>query len=92
MSNYTEPDTHIDIKVVKNLLITRINEGNELIKSESTSKEWKRVERAFLKKCRDAIIIIDEAIKIKEDKTSENPENKNPRQDSRNNQQTFIQD
>lgn len=91
MSNYFEPDTHIDIKVVKNLLVTRINEGNELIKSESTSKEWKRTERAFLKKCRDAVLIIEEAIKIKEGKVNEDPENKNPQQGSAGDRQSSIQ-
>jgi hypothetical protein len=91
MTNYQEPDTHIDIRVIKNLLITRINEGNELIMSESTSREWKRNERAFIKKCQDAIQIIDEAIKIKEGKFNEASQNKNPQQGTANYRQNNVQ-
>ena len=68
MSDRIEPMTHIDIRVVKNLLMSRVNEGRDIIKTSSVSQEWKQKERQFQEKCRQAIRLIDEAISIKEGK------------------------
>jgi hypothetical protein len=91
MTNYTEPDTHIDIKVVKNLLLTRVNEGMEIIKSQAASPEWNKTERLFLKKCREAIKTIDEAINIKEGKFNETSKNSYASENHAGDRQTGIQ-
>lgn len=67
MSDRIEPSTHIDIKVVKVLLESRINEGMELTKNMKLPREWRDKEAHFLSKCREAVNNINEAIKIKED-------------------------
>ena len=66
MSDRIEPMTHIDVRVIRQLLQTRINEGRELMKSASLSTQWKKQEQAFIGKARDALRNLDEAIKIKE--------------------------
>lgn len=71
MSDRIEPGTHIDIRVVRNLLISRINEGRDLMKSAIVSTTWKRKERVLLEKCAQAIKLIDEAIKAKEGNNNE---------------------
>ena len=71
MSDRIEPSTHIDIRVVRNLLISRINEGRDLMKSAIVSTAWKRKERVLLEKCAQAIKLIDEAIKAKEGNDNE---------------------
>lgn len=73
MSDRIEPMTHIDTRVVKNLLISRINEGRDLMKTAAVSTEWKKREKLFQEKCMKAINLIDEGLKIKEGKYNENP-------------------
>lgn len=71
MSNRIEPTTHIDIRVVKNLLKNRIDEGRELMKSAALPNSWKRVEQARQEKLRMAMRNIDDAINMKEDEAHE---------------------
>lgn len=73
MSDRIEPSTHIDVRVVRNLLISRLNEGRDLMKLASVSTKWKKGEKLFQEKCRQAIKLIDDAINIKEDNYNENP-------------------
>lgn len=71
MSDRIEPSTHIDIRVIKNLLISRINEGRDLMKLATVPTSWKKKERILLEKCTQAIKLIDDAIKVKEDNNNE---------------------
>ena len=63
-----EPSMHIDLNVIKSLLISRVNEGKELSKSDEVNAVWKKKERVIEDKCRQAMKIIDEAIAISENK------------------------
>lgn len=82
MSDRIEPMTHIDIRVVRNLLTSRMNEGLELMNSSNTTPYWKKTERRFQEKCRQAMKLIDDAIAIKEGKYNEVSENSNQNQGS----------
>lgn len=76
MSNRIEPTTHIDIRVLRNLLISRINEGRDLMKMASLPNSWKKREQLCLSKLTEGLKNIEEAIKIKEDDNYEISENK----------------
>ena len=71
MSDRIEPSTHIDIRVIKNLLISRLNEGRDLMKLATVPTSWKKKERVLQEKCTQAIKLIDEAIKAKEGNNNE---------------------
>ena len=71
MSVTNELMTHIDLRVVRNLLDLRLNEGREIMKNAATPAEWRHSERRIQEKCRDAMKILDEAISIREGKTNE---------------------
>ena len=88
MTDKSNPTTHIDVKVVKNLLISRINEGKELMRSASTSGDWRRKEIQAQDRYRKAIKLIDEAISIKEGTYNEvsNAANKNATNSTEGNQ------
>ena len=83
MSNRIEPTTHIDIRVVKNLLYSRINEGRDLMKTAALSNQWKKKEQATLDKLQQAMRLIEEAINIKESDNYETSKNTTP-ESSRN--------
>ena len=93
MSDKIEPMTHIDIRVVKNLLISRINEGKDLMKTANLPNEWKKKEYAFQEKCKAAIKLIDEGIAIKEGKVNEAPKTpvQNPAETDEGGRKPFIQ-
>ena len=93
MSDRIEPMTHIDIRVVKNLLISRINEGKELMGSASLSTEWKKREHIFQEKCKKAIELIDEGIKVKEGIFNETNRNshQNFSENKQDNRETGVQ-
>lgn len=88
MTDKSNPTTHIDVKVVKNLLISRINEGKELMRSANTSGDWRRKEIQAQDRYRKAIKLIDEAISIKEGTYNEvsNAANKNATNSTEGNQ------
>lgn len=91
MGDYIEPSVHIDTKVVETLIETRINEGVELIATGNASNEWKKTEKLFLSKMRQALDIIRQAIEIKEGKSNESTENKNSTETHKNNWQAGSQ-
>jgi hypothetical protein len=78
MSNRIEPTTHIDIRVVKNLLQSRITEGRDLMKTAALPNSWKRKEQACQDKLSKAMQCIEEAIKIKEGEINDISENQTP--------------
>lgn len=91
MGDYIEPAVHIDTKVVESLIETRMNEGAELVASSNVPNEWKKTEKQFLSKMRQALDIIRQAIAIKEGKSNESTENKNSTETHKNNWQTGSQ-
>lgn len=92
MSDHIEPGTHIDIRVIKNLLISRLNEGRDLMKLASVSTAWKRKERVLQEKCNQAIRLIDEAINAKEGKTNEvSNQTQTTRESNKGNWKTTVQ-
>ena len=95
MSEQFNPTTHIDIRVVKNLLITRINEGKELAKSANVSNDWRKKEYAAQDRYNKCIKLIDEAISIKEDMANEvsndsNQSSKASTEGNKDNRQTGV--
>lgn len=84
--------THIDIQMIRNLLQSRLNEGRELMKSATTSSEWKRYEKLFQDKCSKALRLINEAIDIKEGKMNEVSNDQATAESNQNNRQIGIQD
>lgn len=75
MSSRIEPSTHIDIRVVKNLLKNRIDEGRELMKSAALPNSWKKIEQARQEKLRMAMRNIEDAINVEEGNKNEVSEN-----------------
>lgn len=71
MSDKIEPSTHIDILVIRNLIISRLNEGRDMMKLANIPTSWKKKERIFQEKCMQAVKLIDEAVKAKEGKFNE---------------------
>lgn len=76
MSSRIEPTTHIDIRVVKNLLKNRIDEGRELMKSAALPNSWKKIEQARQEKLRMAMRNIEDAINVEEGNKNDASENK----------------
>lgn len=83
--------THIDIQVIRNLLISRLNEGRDLLKVAYTTTEWKRREKLFQDKCKAALSNIEEAIKIKEGKNNESSSNQTSTESNEKDRETRVQ-
>lgn len=91
MSDRIEPMTHIDIRVVRNLLVSRINEGRELLASNTVPYDWKKTERSFLEKCKKAVQFLNEGIDIKEGNINEVSKNQNSAEAVSENRKTGVQ-
>lgn len=83
--------THIDIQVIRNLLLSRLNEGQDLMKSDTPNTAWKKTERLFQNKCMIALQAINEAIAIKEGKINEVSNNQTASEGNKGSKQSSIQ-
>ena len=83
--------THIDIQVVRNLLWSRLSEGRDLMKSATVTTDWKKKERAFQDKCKDALKLIDEGIKIKEGTVDDASNDKTANESNQGNRKADVQ-
>lgn len=90
MSDRLEPDTHIDILVIKNLILTRLKEGREMMHNANVPTDWKKRENIFQEKVTKAVNLINEAINAKEGKFNE-VSNKGTNEGNKGSRETDVQ-